>query len=61
MLRDDALAGKVRGTALPVDDRHGPVAIYPIPYLEHEAMEAFTVGLTVLLDGIQAAMAKDRR
>ena len=33
----------------------------PIPYLEHEAMEAFTVGLTVLLDGIQAAMAKDRR
>ena len=33
----------------------------PIPYLEREAMEAFTVGLTVLLDGIQAAMAKDRR
>jgi hypothetical protein len=32
-----------------------------IPYLEREAMEAFTVGLTVLLDGIQAAMAKDRR
>ena len=29
------------------------------PYLEREAMEAFTVGLTVLLDGIQAAMAKD--
>jgi AcrR family transcriptional regulator len=32
-----------------------------IPYLEHEAMEAFTVGLTVLLDGIQTAMARDRR
>jgi AcrR family transcriptional regulator len=32
-----------------------------VPYLEREAMEAFTVGLTVLLDGIQAAMAKDRR
>jgi AcrR family transcriptional regulator len=31
------------------------------PYLEREAMEAFTVGLTVLLDGIQAAMARDRR
>jgi AcrR family transcriptional regulator len=30
------------------------------PYLEREAMEAFTVGLTVLLDGIQAAMARDR-
>ena len=29
----------------------------PTPYLEHEAMEAFTDGLTVLLDGIQAAMA----
>src|SRR5919198_885317 len=25
------------------------------PYLEREAMEAFTVGLTVLLDGIEAA------
>jgi hypothetical protein len=33
----------------------------PIPYLEREAMEAFTVGLTVLLDGIQAAMAGDQR
>jgi AcrR family transcriptional regulator len=31
------------------------------PYLEREAMEAFTVGLTVLLDGIQAAMARNRR
>jgi Tetracyclin repressor-like, C-terminal domain len=31
------------------------------PYLEREAMEAFTVGLTVLLDGIQAAMARDPR
>jgi AcrR family transcriptional regulator len=31
------------------------------PYLEREAMEAFTVGLAVLLDGIQAAMARDRR
>jgi AcrR family transcriptional regulator len=31
------------------------------PYLEREAMEAFTVGLTVLLDGIEAAMARDRR
>jgi AcrR family transcriptional regulator len=31
------------------------------PYLEHEAMEAFTAGLTVLLDGIEAAMARDRR
>jgi AcrR family transcriptional regulator len=30
-------------------------------YLEREAMEAFTVGLTVLLDGIEAAMARDRR
>jgi hypothetical protein len=28
----------------------------PTPYLEREAMEAFTVGLGVLLDGIQAAM-----
>jgi hypothetical protein len=33
----------------------------PTPYLEREAMEAFTIGLTVLLDGIQAAMASDRR
>jgi AcrR family transcriptional regulator len=31
------------------------------PYLEREAMEAFTIGLTVLLDGIEAAMARDRR
>jgi hypothetical protein len=31
------------------------------PYLEGEAMTAFTAGLTVLLDGIQAAMAPDRR
>jgi AcrR family transcriptional regulator len=31
------------------------------PYLEREAMEAFTVGLAVLLDGIEAAMARDRR
>lgn len=31
------------------------------PYLEREAMAAFTVGLTVLLDGIQTAMAPDRR
>jgi hypothetical protein len=31
------------------------------PYLEREAMEAFTVGLTLLLDGIEAAMARDRR
>ncbi len=31
------------------------------PYLEREATAAFTVGLTVLLDGIQAAMARDRR
>jgi AcrR family transcriptional regulator len=31
------------------------------PHLEREAMEAFTVGLAVLLDGIQAAMARDRR
>jgi AcrR family transcriptional regulator len=30
-----------------------------IPYLEREAMEAFTAGLTVLLDGIEAA--RDRR
>jgi len=33
----------------------------PTPYLEREAMEAFTVGLTVLLDGVQAAMARDQR
>jgi AcrR family transcriptional regulator len=33
----------------------------PTPYLEGEAMEAFAVGLTVLLDGIQAAMARDQR
>jgi AcrR family transcriptional regulator len=33
----------------------------PVPYLEREATEALTVGLTVLLDGVQAAMAKDRR
>jgi AcrR family transcriptional regulator len=33
----------------------------PTPYLEHEAMESFSVGLTVLLDGIQAAMARDQR
>ena len=33
----------------------------PTPYLEREAMAAFTDGLTVLLDGIQAAMAPDRR
>jgi AcrR family transcriptional regulator len=31
------------------------------PYLEREAMAAFTVGLTVLLDGIQTATAPDRR
>ena len=34
------------GAAHPQDDT--------APYLEREAMEAFTVGLTVLLDGIQA-------
>jgi hypothetical protein len=28
----------------------------PTPYLEREAMEAFTIGLTVLLDGIEVAM-----
>jgi hypothetical protein len=28
------------------------------PYLEREAMEAFAVGLAVLLDGIQAAMVR---
>ena len=33
----------------------------PTPYLEREAMAAFTVGLTVLLDGIETAMAPDRR
>jgi AcrR family transcriptional regulator len=33
----------------------------PAPYLEREAMAAFTDGLTVLLDGIQAAMARDHR
>jgi AcrR family transcriptional regulator len=33
----------------------------PTPYLEREAMEAFTIGLTVLLDGIEAAMARDGR
>ena len=33
----------------------------PSPYLEREAMGAFTVGLTVLLDGIEAAMAGDQR
>ena len=33
----------------------------PAPFQEREAMEAFTTGLTVLLDGIQAAMARDRR
>jgi AcrR family transcriptional regulator len=33
----------------------------PTPYLEREAMAAFSTGLTVLLDGIQAAMARDRR
>ena len=31
------------------------------PYLEREAMAAFTTGLTVLLDGIETAMAPDRR
>jgi AcrR family transcriptional regulator len=31
------------------------------PYLEREAMAAFTVGLTVLLDGIETAMAPDQR
>jgi hypothetical protein len=36
-------------------------ATTPPPCLEREAMEAFTIGLTVLLDGIQAAMASDRR
>src|SRR5919197_2844981 len=30
------------------------------PYLEREAMEAFTAGLTVLLDGVEAARARDR-
>jgi hypothetical protein len=33
----------------------------PSPYLEREAMAAFTTGLTVLLDGIETAMAPDRR
>jgi AcrR family transcriptional regulator len=33
----------------------------PSPYLEREAMGAFTVGLTVLLDGIETAMAGDQR
>src|SRR6266545_2393139 len=40
------------GAAHPQDDA--------APFLEREAMEAFTVGLTVLLDGIEAAMARDR-
>ena len=31
------------------------------PYLEREAMEAFTAGLTVLLDGVEAARARDRK
>jgi AcrR family transcriptional regulator len=31
----------------------------PTPYLEREAMAAFADGLTVLLDGIQAAMARN--
>ena len=30
------------------------------PYLEREAMEAFTTGLTLLLDGIETAMTPDR-
>jgi hypothetical protein len=47
------LAGASAGAARRRDD--------PTPYLEREAMEAFTVGLTVLLDGIEAAMARDRR
>jgi hypothetical protein len=29
--------------------------------LSAEAVEAFTVGLTVLLDGIETAMARDQR
>jgi hypothetical protein len=33
----------------------------PTPYMEREAIEAFTVGLTVLLDGVEAAMATDQR
>jgi hypothetical protein len=33
----------------------------PTPYLEREAVEAFTVGLTVLLDGIETALARDQR
>ena len=33
----------------------------PTPYLEREAKAAFTDGLTVLLDGIQAAMVRDHR
>jgi hypothetical protein len=31
------------------------------PYLEREAMAAFSTGMTELLDGIQAAMAGDQR
>jgi AcrR family transcriptional regulator len=31
------------------------------PYLEREAMAAFSTGLTVLLDGIETAIAPDRR
>jgi AcrR family transcriptional regulator len=33
----------------------------PTPYLEREALAAFSTGLTVLLDGIQAAMTRDQR
>jgi AcrR family transcriptional regulator len=47
------LAGASAGAARRRDD--------PTPYLEREAMAAFSVGLTVLLDGIQTAMAPDRR
>jgi hypothetical protein len=41
-------------------DGPAPRADDSTPYLEQEAMEAFGVGLTVLLDGIEAAMAKGR-
>jgi AcrR family transcriptional regulator len=47
------LAGAGAGAGCRRDD--------PTPYMEREAIEAFTVGLTVLLDGVEAAMATDQR
>ncbi|WP_326608785.1 hypothetical protein OG930_25830 [Streptomyces sp. NBC_01799] len=35
-----------------------PPADDPVPYLERQARETFTVGLGVLLDGIEAAVAR---